>query len=353
MTRRRGARRHRAGRWAAAAVLLGLSAAAAPASPRPPRPALQDRVRLAQGMKAPADDAAPDADAAPPAALPRGASLGMAQVNTGGAALNFSSAAMSFPTASVTAPQSSAATPQGSSAAPGIAPAAPPEGSAAVPGAGPATGAPPGARFGAGPLRAPGGGKGAADADAGPPDALPSGARFGTAQLTFTDAAMGFAASHLATASSHLATPSAAAALPGSAALPGGMAFREEGRGLRVTLDADVLFDFDRAELRRDAGPRLQRLMEEVSARIPRPAFRVEGHTDWIGSDAYNLRLSARRADSVRDWLVRQGGVPRPAVSTVGYGEGRPVAPNSTPEGRDDPEGRQRNRRVELLVTPR
>ena len=46
----------------------------------------------------------------------------------------------------------------------------------------------------------------------------------------------------------------------------------EAGRGLRVTLDADVLFDFDRAELRPEAGPRFQRLMQEVSARIPRPA---------------------------------------------------------------------------------
>ena len=281
-------------------------------------------------MKAPADAPA-DADAAPPAALPRGASLGMAQVNTGGATLDFSSAAMSFPTASVTVPQS-AATPQGS---------------AAVSGTAPATGVPPGARFGVTPSQAPGGGGNVADADAGPPAALPPGARFGTAQVNFTNADMRFADPHLAAASSHFAAPSAAAALPG------GMALREEGRGLRVTLDADVLFDFDRAELRRDAGPRLQRLMEEVSARVPRPAFRVEGHTDWIGSDAYNLRLSSRRADLVRDWLVRQGGVPRPAVSTVGYGESRPVAPNGTPEGRDDPEGRQRNRRVELLVTPR
>ncbi len=254
----------------------------------------------------------------------------MAQLDTGSAALDFSNAAMSFPTASVTAPQSPAAVPQGS---------------AAVPGAAPATGAPPGARFGVGSLEVPGGG-GAAAADAGPPAALPPGARFGTAQVNFTTAEMRFAESQLAAASSPFAAPSAAA-------LPGGMALREEGRGLRVTLDADVLFDFDRAELRPEAGPRLQRLMEEVSARIPRPAFRVEGHTDWVGSDAYNLRLSTRRAEAVRNWLVRQGGVPRPAVSTAGYGESRPVAPNSTPDGRDDPEGRQRNRRVELLMTPR
>lgn len=64
-------------------------------------------------------------------------------------------------------------------------------------------------------------------------------------------------------------------------------------------------------------------------------------------------RPGARRAESVRNWLAQAGGVPRPAISTVGYGESRPVAPNGTPDGRDDPEGRQRNRRVELLVTPR
>ena len=328
----RGGRARRGGSLAAAAaaLLVASPGTGVPAALHPARPApLHDSALLAHGMKAPFE-APEDAAGAPPATLPPGANLGMAQLNTGGATLDFPSSSMSFPGAGVTAAQ---------------APAAVPQGSAAVPGAAPATGAPSGgARVDAGPLRVPSDGESAADA--GPPDALPLGSRFGAAQLNLTNAEMRFADSHLAAASSAFAAAS-------GAALPGGMAFREEGRGLRVTLDADVLFDFDRAELRRDAGPRLQRLMEEVTARIQRPAFRVEGHTDWIGSDAYNLRLSTRRAESVRDWLVRQGGVPRPAVSTVGYGEGRPVAPNSTPDGRDDPEGRQRNRRVELLVTPR
>ena len=332
MTRSLSALRRRRGLFGAAALLLlGLFATAASAASRSPPPAMLDEpMRLTQGTKAPAEasgNAAP-----PPTTLPPGANLGMAQANTGTAALNFPSAPMSFPAGQVTAAQS---------------PAVAPQGSAAVPGTAPATGVPPGgARFGLDSAGAQDR-KGHAEADAGPPAALPLGARLGTAQMTFSAAEMRFADAHLAAASTHFAAPSAAAALPG------GMALREEGRGLRVTLDADVLFDFDRAELRRDAGPRLQRLMEEVSTRIPRPAFRVEGHTDWIGTDAYNLRLSTRRAESVRDWLVRQGGVPRPAVATVGYGESRPVAPNNTPDGRDDPDGRQRNRRVELLVTPR
>jgi outer membrane protein OmpA-like peptidoglycan-associated protein len=241
----------------------------------------------------------------------------------GSAAMKFPSASMSLPGSSVRAGDAPAAVPGGS--------AATPAGSAAIADARSA---------GARQLAAGGVGEDA------PPDRLPPGAALGMAQMAFTDANMHFNSAQVAASSAHFAAP-------GAAVLPGGMEFREEGRGLRITLDADVLFDFDRAELRRDAGPRLQRLMEEVSARIPRPAFRVEGHTDWVGSDAYNLRLSARRAESVRNWLVQSGGVPRPAISTVGYGESRPVAPNSTPDGRDDPEGRQRNRRVELLVTPR
>ncbi len=326
--------RRRRGSLGAAALLLGLSpAAAAAAVPRPGRPALHGPVRPAQGMKAPAG-APEDAEAAPPAALPPGASFGTAQASTGGAALTFPDAPMSFPAAPVTAAGSQATAAQGS---------------AGVLGTAPATVAPPaGARSGAGSVAEATDRRGQAEGDGGPPATPPpAGARFGTGQLSFPGAEMRFPGSQFAAASSALAAPGVAAALPG------GMALREEGRSLRITLDADVLFDFDRAELRPDAGPRLRRLMEEVSARVPRPAFRVEGHTDWIGSDAYNLRLSARRAESVRDWLVRQGGVPRPAVSTAGYGESRPVAPNNTPDGRDDPDGRQRNRRVELLVTPR
>ena len=289
-----------------AAVLLSCAAAApAPAAERAPRTTAPSPgpLLLAQGLKdpvAPAEDPA----TAPPPDLPRGARFGATQHNTGSAAMNFPAASMSFP---------------GSSARAGDAPAAVPGGSTAA-------------------ASAPAPAAGGVEEDA-PPDRLPPGATLGMAQMAFTDAAMHFNSAHAAASS--------------AAALPGGMEFREEGRGLRITLDADVLFDFDRAELRRDAGPRLQRLMEEVQARVPRPAFRVEGHTDWIGSDAYNLRLSARRAEAVRNWLVQAGGVPRPAISTVGYGESRPVAPNSTPDGRDDPDGRQRNRRVELLVTPR
>jgi len=173
-----------------------------------------------------------------------------------------------------------------------------------------------------------------------PPDSLPRGAQLGAAPLIFADAGLTL-----------IATPITLGG--GGAALPGGMLLREEGRALRFTLDADVLFDFDRAELRPGALPVLRSLLEAVRERVPRASFRVEGHTDWIGSDAYNLGLSQRRAASVRAWLTREGGVPGAAVTAVGLGENRPVAPNSLPDGRDNPEGRQLNRRVEVVATPR
>jgi len=75
----------------------------------------------------------------------------------------------------------------------------------------------------------------------------------------------------------------------------------------------------------------------------------IEGHTDSIGSDAYNQRLSERRAAAVKQYLVSKG-VGADRLTTVGRGEKDPVAPNTTPDGKDNPEGRAMNRRAELKV---
>ena len=177
------------------------------------------------------------------------------------------------------------------------------------------------------------------------PAAAPTGAQFASAALAFGGSAIAFG--------------SGAAGFGGGSASLGtsaaGLAVREEpGGGLRFTLAADVLFDFDKWALRRDAGPVLDRLLDEVRARVRGAVrFKVEGHTDWIGSDAYNDRLSNRRAAAVKSWLVKNGGAPSHQVITLGYGERRPVAPNAKPDGSDDPEGRQKNRRVEIVVQPK
>jgi len=102
-----------------------------------------------------------------------------------------------------------------------------------------------------------------------------------------------------------------------------------------------VNFDFDKSNIRPDAAVILDeavRLLNGSSAPVS-----VEGHTDWIGSDAYNQGLSERRANAVQAYLIEQGISPS-RLSTSGYGESRPISSNETREGR------ALNRRVELHV---
>lgn len=117
---------------------------------------------------------------------------------------------------------------------------------------------------------------------------------------------------------------------------------RETARGLIVNL-SDVLFDVDKATLKPGARERLARVAGILSAH-PGLRIEIEGHTDSTGSDEYNQGLSERRAASVRAYLSQQG-IGQAIVSTVGFGESRPVATNGTAAGR------QQNRRVELIVS--
>jgi outer membrane protein OmpA-like peptidoglycan-associated protein len=123
----------------------------------------------------------------------------------------------------------------------------------------------------------------------------------------------------------------------------------EEGpRTTKLTVNNDVLFDFDKAELRPEAAEALGRVADIIRQRSP-SRVRIIGHTDSVGSDTYNQQLSERRARSVQQWLASNGGG-LPPMETVGRGEAEPVAPNATAGGADNPEGRQRNRRVEVLL---
>jgi outer membrane protein OmpA-like peptidoglycan-associated protein len=115
----------------------------------------------------------------------------------------------------------------------------------------------------------------------------------------------------------------------------------------RLSVMADALFDFDKANLRPDAEATLRAALPEI-AKAAGHAARVEGHTDGKGTDAYNMKLSEARGRTVRDWLGANGAIP-PATPIKGYGKRVPIAPNTTPDGQDDPEGRQKNRRVEIV----
>ncbi|HWS72647.1 MAG TPA: OmpA family protein [Thermoanaerobaculia bacterium] len=128
------------------------------------------------------------------------------------------------------------------------------------------------------------------------------------------------------------------------------MEVKETDTEVRVDLAADVLFDFDKADLLPKAEETLQRAADFVKERNKAAAVvRIEGHTDAKGSDSYNRKLSLRRADSVKRWLTSHG-LSAMRFSTEGFGATKPVAPNQKPDGSDDPVGRQKNRRVEIVI---
>jgi outer membrane protein OmpA-like peptidoglycan-associated protein len=107
-----------------------------------------------------------------------------------------------------------------------------------------------------------------------------------------------------------------------------------------------VLFDFGQDALRPAALPTLRRIATDLTSRIPNANVQVDGHTDAIGEDAANLELSTRRADAVKQWMSTEGGVAQARISTRGYGESAPIAPNATAAGADNPAGPAQNRRV-------
>ena len=111
-----------------------------------------------------------------------------------------------------------------------------------------------------------------------------------------------------------------------------------------VTFALDVFFDFDRAVLKREAKARLDELMGKL-ATIDYEVVIVVGHTDGIGGGAYNTRLSLRRAEAVKAYLVSKNADPR-RIYTEGKGKTQPVADNRSAEGR------AKNRRVEIEVVP-
>ena len=134
---------------------------------------------------------------------------------------------------------------------------------------------------------------------------------------------------------------------PGSQA---GQTIGPDGCPVPVSIDLKgVNFDFDKATLRPDAVSILSEATE-ILKRYPDLRVEVAGHTDSKGTDAYNQKLSERRAKAVYDYLAGNGVAASRLVGPVGYGESRPIAPNTNPDGSDNPEGRAKNRRTELNV---
>jgi OOP family OmpA-OmpF porin len=130
------------------------------------------------------------------------------------------------------------------------------------------------------------------------------------------------------------AAPSAPAA-PAAAARPAPASVRAA-----VVIQADALFDFDKSVIRPDGRNSIDEALAKLNG-VDLEMVIATGHTDSIGTDAYNQKLSERRAAAVKAYLVSKG-IPASKVTTIGKGESQPVATNKTKEGR------QKNRRVDI-----
>jgi OOP family OmpA-OmpF porin len=110
----------------------------------------------------------------------------------------------------------------------------------------------------------------------------------------------------------------------------------------KVTFSADAFFDFDKAVLKPEGRATLQNLVAQLK-NTDIEVVVATGHTDWTGSDAYNMKLSMRRAKAVKAFLVSRG-IPEARVFVEGKGERNPIADNHTKDGR------AKNRRVDIEV---
>lgn len=113
------------------------------------------------------------------------------------------------------------------------------------------------------------------------------------------------------------------------------------------TMDEKVLFDLDKATLRSGAEDKLRSIAESINDMSARGPIRIVGHTDSIASASYNKQLAADRANTVKDWLQNNTDIDASRMSIEAVGQARPIASNETAEGR------QKNRRVAIMVATR
>lgn len=121
---------------------------------------------------------------------------------------------------------------------------------------------------------------------------------------------------------------------------------------IRLALAGDVLFDFDSTAIRDQAAGQLGKAALVIRQRSVGKVY-VVGHTDSVGTDEYNRKLSQKRAEAVISWLNGHEGIPQEVMVGRGMGSTQPVAYNTMPDGSDNPAGRAKNRRVEILLAER
>jgi outer membrane protein OmpA-like peptidoglycan-associated protein len=148
--------------------------------------------------------------------------------------------------------------------------------------------------------------------------------------------------------SDRLELPTATVTFPvGAVNFPSGPVHTETATTVEVTLPADILFDFDKADIRPAARSALHEVAQLMREQAHGPVT-IQGYTDALGGDSYNQRLSERRAAAVKLWLIANEGLLKVPLNTQGFGARGPA--NRKPDGSDDPEGRQLNRRVTFII---
>ncbi len=118
-----------------------------------------------------------------------------------------------------------------------------------------------------------------------------------------------------------------------------GVDVKESATEIKISLQGEILFDFDKADIRAVAEPTLAQVAKMIGS-YSKATVLIEGYTDAKGSDSYNAKLSDRRAVSVKNWFSKHGAAAN-SMRTHGC---------KKPDGSDDPDGRQKNRRVEITI---
>jgi outer membrane protein OmpA-like peptidoglycan-associated protein len=129
--------------------------------------------------------------------------------------------------------------------------------------------------------------------------------------------------------------------------LQGAVAVEQSRTQVEVTLAADVFFAFDKADLNPDAQAKLTEAADLIKKEA-KGTVKIDGYTDAVGNDAYNFDLSNRRAAAVQQALQALVGSASVQFASAGHGKADPLAPNTNPDGSDNPAGRARNRRVTI-----
>jgi outer membrane protein OmpA-like peptidoglycan-associated protein len=122
-----------------------------------------------------------------------------------------------------------------------------------------------------------------------------------------------------------------------------------EKQPLEPMILANIRYEFDSPNLTKESKNILDTTLLLILNKYPNTKIEIMAHTDSKGTDEYNLKLSQKRAESVVKYLIKQG-INQNRLAAKGYGETLPIAPNENPDGSDNPDGREKNRRTEFKI---